>query len=283
MNPTSGYENVPNLDRFSGFADLYDRYRPTPPPELSPLLGMQAGLNGQLPALVVDLGSGTGLSTRYWLGLAKRVIGIEPNDDMRRQAITLSEGQEGIEYLKGLSSATGLPDGCADIVTACQALHWMEPEPTFAEIARILRPGGVFAAVDNDWPPVVGWEAEQASYDYRRVERAVHEQHPGYDGHIRSWAKPGHLDRMEKSGRFGFVREMMLHKIEPGNAERMIGLELSQGSTQSLLRNGLTEEQIGFTPFRRKWEALLGSEMRPFYFTYRIRLGVKIVIEGVRT
>ena len=37
---------------------------------------------------------------------------------------------------------------------AVQALHWMEPAPTFGEVARLLRPGGVFAALDCDWPPV---------------------------------------------------------------------------------------------------------------------------------
>jgi SAM-dependent methyltransferase len=38
------------------------------------------------------------------------------------------------------------------LVTCSQSLHWMEPEPTFAEVARILRRGGVFAAYDYDWP-----------------------------------------------------------------------------------------------------------------------------------
>jgi len=47
-------------------------------------------------------------------------------------------------------AATDLPDGCADIVTCSQSLHWMVPESTFAEVARILRPGGVFATYDYD-------------------------------------------------------------------------------------------------------------------------------------
>ena len=37
--------------------------------------------------------------------------------------------------------ATGLDEGSADIVTCSQSLQWMAPEPTLAEIARILRPG----------------------------------------------------------------------------------------------------------------------------------------------
>lgn len=34
----------------------------------------------------------------------------------------------------------------------------MPPERTFAEIARVLRAGGVFAALDCDWPPLVHWQ-----------------------------------------------------------------------------------------------------------------------------
>ncbi len=48
-------------------------------------------------------------------------------------------------------------EGTAGIVTCAQSFHWMEPESTFIEVARILRPGGVFAAYDYDRPPTVHW------------------------------------------------------------------------------------------------------------------------------
>ncbi len=48
------------------------------------------------------------------------------------------------------------------IVTCSQSFHWMEPHSTLAEIARILRPGGVFSAYDYQWPPTVHWQAETA-------------------------------------------------------------------------------------------------------------------------
>jgi predicted O-methyltransferase YrrM len=44
------------------------------------------------PRLVVDLGSGTGLSTVLWGERAERVIGIEPNADMRNEAARKVEG-----------------------------------------------------------------------------------------------------------------------------------------------------------------------------------------------
>lgn len=50
-----------NLERFSGFADLYDSVRPAPPAVLGPILCAYALVDR--PA-VVDLGSGSGLSSR---------------------------------------------------------------------------------------------------------------------------------------------------------------------------------------------------------------------------
>jgi len=48
----------------------------------------------------------------------------------------------------------------------------MDPDPTLAEIARLLHPGGVFAAYNHDFYPVLSvWEAESAYWDFR--ERAI--------------------------------------------------------------------------------------------------------------
>ncbi|HAG97587.1 MAG TPA: hypothetical protein DDW33_16265 [Ktedonobacter sp.] len=80
--------------------------------------------------------------------------GIEPNAEMRAQAERqqfLSPHGERIEYRDGLSTQTDLETDSVDIVTCSQSLHWMEPEPTFAEVTRILRPGGLFVAYDYDW------------------------------------------------------------------------------------------------------------------------------------
>ncbi|MBI4637067.1 MAG: class I SAM-dependent methyltransferase [Candidatus Rokubacteria bacterium] len=143
----------------SGFASTYHAHRPRPPLAIVELL-MQLAQTGR-PDLVVDLGSGTGLSTVVWATHAKRVTGIEPLDEMRVVAAANSTAQN-LYFEPGVAQATGLPDGVADIVTCAQSLHDMEPEGALAEIARLLRPGGVFAAYDYDWPPVVHCEAEEA-------------------------------------------------------------------------------------------------------------------------
>src|SRR5262249_48629656 len=48
---------------------------------------------------------------------------------------------------------------------AAQSFHWMEPTATLAEIARILRPGGLFAAYDYDWPPAIQWELDRLAQE----------------------------------------------------------------------------------------------------------------------
>jgi len=94
-----------NLERFTGFADRYDARRPTPPAALVDLLTQLAQVIR--PKLVVAIGCGTSLSTRIWAGRAEKVIGIEPNADMRRQA-ELRSIIAGISYRNRLSTQTGL-------------------------------------------------------------------------------------------------------------------------------------------------------------------------------
>ena len=259
-----------NVGRWYGFAETYDRYRPQPPAVLVDLLAMLA----QKPLeLVVDLGAGTGLSTRIWSGRAKHVIGVEPNPDMRKEA-TVQTGATDVEYRAGLSTSTGLDDGCADIVTISQALHWMSPEPTFTEVARILRPEGVFAAYDCDWPPAVHWEAEMAYNDC--MKRAIEvEGRLGLRDNVTQWAKDEHLGRIRASEQFRYVREVTLHSIEMGNADRLVGLAISQARVSRPLMNGASEDEIGLTTLREVARRTLGDAPRPWYFSYRVRLGIK--------
>ena len=96
-----------------------------------------------------DVGDGTGIWTRT---LAARglhtVVAVEPNDDMRGQGIETSRGAC-IVWHKGSAEATGLPDGSVDLVTMASSLHWADFDKACDEFHRILRPGGVFAALWN--------------------------------------------------------------------------------------------------------------------------------------
>jgi SAM-dependent methyltransferase len=289
-----------NTQRFSGFADLYDSVRPSPPGELGALLSAYACTAG--PA-VVDLGSGSGLSSRWAARWAASVIGIEPNDDMR--AVAESRPAAGLSYRRGTAQDTGLPSGSADLVLFVQALHWMDPVPTLREVSRILRPGGVMAAVDADWPPVAGSaRAERAWLEVDRriavLERRMAagddlhrpvEEPPGAPGTtevaqpsgasdrgagVRSWDKAGHLERMAASGVFRFTREVVLHQAVDGGAERFVALLRSQGGYQELRRAGVSDDELGMPRFEHEVTAGLAqcSVPTPLSFSWRVRLGV---------
>jgi SAM-dependent methyltransferase len=267
----AGPDFTANIERFTGFGPHYDRMRPSPPQALADLLLPIARC--AVPALVVDLGSGTGLSARYWSQHARAVIGIEPTDSMRRQAEAV--GGENLSYRRGFSHATGLPDRCADLVVCSQSLHWMEPASTFAESARILRDGGVFAACDYDWPPATSfWEVDQAYTQCTAQVQRLEREHGITEG-LQRWGKSGHLARMQESGCFRYVRECLLHKVDEGDAERIVGLLLSQGSVQSLLKLGLSEADLQIDRLRDVARRELGAASSRWFWSARVRLGVK--------
>jgi len=266
---------VESSEIWTGEATLYDQTRPSPPPVLLDILTQLT--HTPRPSLVVDLGSGTGLSTMLWSERAQRVIGIEPNADMRAQAMRKLEHHPfaaNIEFREGVSSHTDLPESSADIVTCSQSFHWMEPTSTLAEIGRILRPGGLFAAYDYDWPPALSWELEQV---YKEVDERFEalERERGLAQILQKWSKSGHLARMRESGFFRFTRELLLHHVEQGDAERFIGMVMTGAYSHQFKLKTITEQEIGFDRLRQAAYEYIGSEPIPWYFSYRVRIGVK--------
>ncbi len=260
-----------NIERFTGFADLYDRHRAPPPAALAELVRKFTGF--ARPALVVDLGSGTGLSTRFWADKAERVIGIEPTPDMRHQAEAATAAKN-VSYREGFSHATGLPEHGASVVCAMQSLHWMEPVGTFAEIARVLAPGGIFLACDYDWPPATGFAEADAAFLKCVEQSRARERASGLEHALKQWDKPGHLGRMTASGRFRETGELVVEHREPGDAERLVGLLLSQGHVMGLLKRGVREEELAIDALRAIAQRTLGATPRPWTWRARVRFGI---------
>jgi SAM-dependent methyltransferase len=250
-----------------GFGAAYHKARPSPPAALLNLVCRLARV--ERPALVVDVGSGTGLSTRSWADRADAVVGVEPNAEMRAAAEVVTPSTN-VRYVDGYSDATGLDDDSADVVTYSQSLHWMDPQPTFVEAARILRPGGVFAAYDYELPPSVDWEVDAAfEYFLLRVGKFRRERLS-----IPPAEKTGHIPRMRESGLFRYVRELGVSAEDSASAERVVGLALSLGPVGRLLDEGLSEEEIGLAGLREAAERVLGDREATWTLSYRVRLGI---------
>jgi SAM-dependent methyltransferase len=136
--------------RFTGRAEAYARYRPTYPNEAVDRVMARCGL---VPgSQLVDVGCGTGISTRLFAERGLRVVGIEPNADMRAAALATPApaGAAPLFYREGKAEATGLPNHSADAILAAQAFHWFEPAAALREFHRVLRPGGWVVLLWNE-------------------------------------------------------------------------------------------------------------------------------------
>jgi SAM-dependent methyltransferase len=159
---------------FGGAARSYDRYRPSyPAAAVGWALGSPPGR-----VRVADLGSGTGLLARVLLGLGHDVVPVEPDAAMRAQ---LAASTPGLAPLAGTAESVPLPDGAVDAALAGQAYHWFDPDRAPAEIARVLRPGGVFAAIWNLRDESVPWVARLTEVAYleepgERMGRRIHDE-----------------------------------------------------------------------------------------------------------
>ena len=104
-----------------------------------------------------DIGAGTGALTRRLQERADHVIAIEP--DIRMLEVLKSRSPE-LWAVQGWAEHLPIRSGSLDEVTISSAWHWMDPDRTLAEIARVLRSGGVLGVIWNGADRSVEWVAE---------------------------------------------------------------------------------------------------------------------------
>jgi ubiquinone/menaquinone biosynthesis C-methylase UbiE len=253
-----------------GFAAAYDRYRPRPPAAVLDVLTRCAG--GGRPGLVVDLGCGTGLSTRAWAGRALGVVGVEANPAMAEQARAATAAAE-VEYVVGYAHDTGLDDGVADIVTCAQSFHWMDPAVVLPEAARILRPGGVFAAYDYDVVPVIEPHVD-AAFAANVAARGAARERMGLEAGASTWPKHQHLQRLRESGLFAHTREVQCHAETEADADHLVGMAYSIGGPVEIFGDEAPEVGASLDILRSTAERVLGDHTQPMLIGYTIRLGI---------
>ncbi|MFJ4095536.1 class I SAM-dependent methyltransferase [Kitasatospora sp. NPDC089913] len=149
--PSSDFREL--AKSFGGVAAEYDRARPSYPQELFDALERLAG-RGLKGARVLDVGAGTGISTRLLAARGADVLAVEPTAGMAEQFLAVSPG---LGLVRGSGDELPFHDGSADFVTYAQAFHWTRPERSVPEAIRVLRPGGALAVWWNVKDSGVAW------------------------------------------------------------------------------------------------------------------------------
>lgn len=135
--------------RFSGLSALYTTGRPSYPAEAIQLI--LKGYARNQSSVLVDIGCGTGISTRLIAAEGLTVVGVDPNEDMLDEALKADMPADWhIRYCSGSAESTGLDSDYCDVVLCAQAFHWFSPESALREFRRILKPGGKLALMWNE-------------------------------------------------------------------------------------------------------------------------------------
>jgi SAM-dependent methyltransferase len=159
---------------FGEIARNYDRFRPSPPEEALDWI-LPPGVRS-----VAEIGAGTGLLTELLVHRGLDVIAIEP--DRRMRVVLLERAPDArIEDAKGEDMP--LADSSVDAVLAASSWHWVDQSAGFAEVARVLCPGGILGLMWTGPNRRVPWvrqlmaggavatEAEQRKRDADRNRR----------------------------------------------------------------------------------------------------------------
>ena len=124
-------------DHFSQQAATYAKARPTYPAALFTELARLAP--GR--ALAWDAGTGNGQAAVALAQHFETVVATEPSAAQLAQAVP----HPGVSYHQAAETAPMLTAASVDLVTVAQAAHWFDRPKFYAEVRRVLRPGGVVA------------------------------------------------------------------------------------------------------------------------------------------
>ena len=183
-----------NTKRFSDRVEDYIRYRPDYPEAIVKIL--EEKINPDKNKTIADIGSGTGISSKLFLKNDYKVIGVEPNKEMREAAEQMLSGFENFKSVNGAAEKTNLPDESVDVIFCGQAFHWLDKEKSKIEFARILKKNGNIVLVWNSRSNKSAFQNEYEKILFDNIEEYKFVNHRNInDGEISNFFSPKKMNK----------------------------------------------------------------------------------------
>lgn len=126
-------------DNFSTHSAAYARFRPGYPAALLKYICSRC----QAFDTAWDCATGNGQIAAVLAQHFRQVEATDISENQLKNAIQ----QPNIHYQVGKAETTSFPDWSFDLITVGQAAHWFHLDRFYAEVRRLLRPGGVLALI----------------------------------------------------------------------------------------------------------------------------------------
>jgi ubiquinone/menaquinone biosynthesis C-methylase UbiE len=155
---------------FGSIAELYERVRPGYPAEAVAWL-LPPDAPGSVGLRIADVGTGTGKLTDALIASGREIVAVDPDPGMLE---VLAGKHPDVRVVTGAAEHLPLDDAAFDVVTFGQSWHWVDPSRGSAEVARVLRPGGVLGLFWNIRDAREPWVAELADIlDHRSADELM--------------------------------------------------------------------------------------------------------------
>jgi len=112
----------------------------------------------------VDVGCGTGMSTKNLFGKFEQVLGVDLSEAMVEEARQcFSQYSANVTFEAARAEAIPVPDNSTQLILVGRAIHYFDQKTFFEEVDRILVTNGVVAYYSVHFPTVIIPENDEAS------------------------------------------------------------------------------------------------------------------------
>ncbi len=131
---------------FKRVAEGYAKYRPYYHPIVMQRIKKQLETKAKFQN-ALDVGCGTGLSSKALLEVAKNVTGIDGSAEMID--VAKKEDKDDIKYLQSKAEELNFNNNTFDIITLCGSINWIDRTLFLPEAYRVLKNLGWLIIYDN--------------------------------------------------------------------------------------------------------------------------------------